>query len=71
MSDTEPQVTSKMLKDIIWIHSILKVMGHGFNKTLTAEYVGRSREFVMGCLYERERRLREQSTTDSSTKRTD
>ncbi len=64
---SDREVTRQMLADITWIGNQLKTMGSGFNKHLTAEFVGRTKEFVMGVLYERERQEREEISQNIPT----
>ena len=59
------EVSSEMLKEIEWIHRQLKAMGKGFNKNLTAEYVGQSIEFIKGVLWQQRRQA--EITKDCST----
>ncbi len=49
------EISKEMLSEIEWIHRQLKVMGNGFDKKLTADYIGRSIEFIYGALWERQR----------------
>ena len=51
------EISKEMLAEIEWIHRQLKVMGKGFDKRLTADYIGRSVEFIYGVLFERQRQL--------------
>ncbi len=49
------EISKEMLAEIEWIHRQLKAMGEGFNKNMTAEYIGQTIEFIKGALWERKR----------------
>jgi len=58
MSLDEPKITERMLADIEFIHKQLKIMGKGFDKRITAQYVGQTIEFIKGALWEKQRQKR-------------
>ena len=49
------KVTESMLADIIWIESILMAKPREFDKRITMDMINRSKEFITGVFYERER----------------
>ncbi len=51
------EISKDMLAEIEWIHRQIKTMGKGFDKRITADYLGRSLEFIYGVMYERQRQL--------------
>ncbi len=55
MSSGDPVISERMLADIEFIHRQLKVMGKGFDKRITADYVGQTIEFIKGALFEQRR----------------
>ena len=57
------EITKDMLADVEWLNRQLKTMGAGFNKHITAEFVGRTVEFMRGVLWERERQNTLRTTT--------
>ncbi len=49
------EISKEMLADVEWLNRQLKTMGAGFNRHVTAEFVGRTVEFMLGALWERQR----------------
>ncbi len=49
------EISEDMLAEIEWIHRQIKAMGKGFDKRITADYIGRSLEFIYGVIWERQR----------------
>ncbi len=49
------EISKDMLAEIEWIHRQIKTMGKGFDKRITAEYIGRSLEFIYGVIWEKQR----------------
>lgn len=54
---SERQITKDMLEDVEWLNQQLQTMnGAGYDRQATAEYLGRTEEFIKGVLWERARR---------------
>ncbi len=51
----DPIISEKMLGDIEFIHKQLKEMGNGFDKRITAQYVGQTIDFIKGVLWQMKR----------------
>ncbi len=64
-SDKDKQVTREMLADITWLGQQLSSMRGEFNRVFTKEFIGRSKEFACGVLWERARAAREKAAKES------